>query len=78
MKKRLFRLFCCVIALISLCSCDTTRVKRTFITKDKITQTSVVKKSNAIEQEQYNNFFADFKKKQSSIELNIELKVNKK
>lgn len=62
MKKRLFRLFCCVIALISLCSCDTTRVKRTFITKDKITQTSVVKKSNAIEQEQYNNFFADFKK----------------
>lgn len=62
MKTKFIKIFCCVMALLTLCSCDTTRVRRTFITKNKITQKTVVKKSNAIDQKQYNNFFADFKK----------------
>lgn len=62
MKKRLIGLLCCIVSLSLLCSCDTTSVVRSRKTTDKITQTAVVKKSNITEQDEYQDFFKNFKK----------------
>ncbi len=61
MKKRILKLLCCVTALITLCGCDGTSVKRTKDVTDKITQTAVIKKTKITENEDFAEFFTSFK-----------------
>ena len=61
MIKKIIKITACILALITLCSCDGTKVLRTKEITDKITQTSVVTKSDILSQEDYSIFFNDFK-----------------
>lgn len=61
MKKSLLKIFVCVLILALLTSCDTSKVLRTKELSDKLTQTTVVTKSNILQQEDYGIFFNNFK-----------------
>ncbi len=61
MKKNIFRLLCCLTAIIMLCGCDGTSVKRTKDVTDKITQTAVIKKTKITENEDFAEFLKSFK-----------------
>ena len=61
MKKSLFKILICVLILTLLTSCDTSKVLRTKDLSDKLTQTTVVTKSNILQQEDYGIFFNNFK-----------------
>ncbi len=60
MKSKILKLLCCVIALVMLCSCDGTSVKRTKDITNRITQTSVIKKTKISENEEFADFFKSF------------------
>lgn len=61
MKKSIFKVLVCILAIASLCSCSSSEVLKTKEISDKITQTEVVIQSDILQQEDYANFFADFK-----------------
>lgn len=60
MKNKILKLMCCLTALVMLCGCDGTSVMRTKDITDKITQTSVIKKTKITENEDFQDFFKSF------------------
>ncbi len=62
MKNKIFKLFALVLSLCLLSSCDGTKVSKTKIITNLITQTSVVEKNAAAENQDYAEFFKSFKK----------------
>lgn len=61
MKNKIIKALCCVTALVTLCGCDGTSVIRTKDITNKITQTSVIKKTEITENEEFSEFFKSFK-----------------
>ncbi|MBQ8182512.1 MAG: hypothetical protein IJ025_01250 [Clostridia bacterium] len=61
MKKIAIKISACLLALTLLTSCSNTNVLKTKELNDKITQTSVITKSNTFEQEEFSEFFINFK-----------------
>ena len=61
MKKFLSGIVACTLSLSLLTSCASTKVSRTKELSNKITQTSVVLKSDITEQEDFKTFFRNFK-----------------
>ncbi len=61
MKKIAIKLSACVLALLMLSSCGNTKVIKTKKITDKITQTSVIEKTDIYEIEDYGTFFNNFK-----------------
>lgn len=61
MKKSLLKIFVCILILSLLSSCDTSKVLRTKDISNKLTQTTVVTKTNILQQEDYGTFFNNFK-----------------
>ena len=62
MKKIALKLSACVLALLMLSSCGGTKVTRTKDITNKITQTSVIEKTDIYESEEYATFFNNFSK----------------
>ncbi len=62
MKNKIFKLFALTLSLCLLASCDATKVTKTKEITNKITQTSVVEKYAATENEEFSEFFKSFKK----------------
>ncbi len=62
MKKDIFRLFTLLLSLCLLSSCDGTKVTKTKEITDKITQTAVVEEEFATDNEEFSEFFKNFKK----------------
>lgn len=60
MKKTFFKITACLLSLIMLCSCDSTKVLKTKEITDKITQTSVVTESEILQHEDFGKFFNNF------------------
>lgn len=63
MRKLALKISACLLALTLLTSCSNTKVLKTKEITDKITQTSVITESNIREQEDYAEFFVNFKEK---------------
>ena len=61
MKYKIIKITSLLLAIVFLCSCGNTKVLRTKELTDKITQTTVVTKTNITEIEDYKNFFKEFK-----------------
>ncbi len=61
MKKTAIKLSACILALLMLSSCGNTKVVKTKEITDKITQTSVIEKTDVYEIEDYGTFFNNFK-----------------
>lgn len=61
MKNKIIKILSLVVSLMLLCSCGNTKVLRTKEITDKITQTTVVTKSDITEIEDYISFFKEFK-----------------
>lgn len=61
MRKIIFKITACLLALILLCSCTSSKVLKTKDLTDKITQTAVVTESDILQQEEFAIFFNNFK-----------------
>ena len=61
MKKTAIKLSACILALLMLSSCGNTKVIKTKDITDKITQTSVIEKTDVYEIDDYGTFFNNFK-----------------
>ncbi len=61
MNKKIIKIIALMFALLLFCSCGNTRVLRTKEITNKISQTSVVTKSDITEAEDYKGFFKEFK-----------------
>ena len=61
MKNRILKLLCLMTALLMLCGCDGTSVRRTKEITNNITQTSVIKKTKIANNEDFAEFFKSFR-----------------
>ncbi len=61
MKNKIIKISSLILVLVLLCSCGNTKVLKTKEITDKITQTEVVTESDITENEDFNNFFKEFK-----------------